>query len=122
MKEELLQIPVTFQDFKSMKNRSLRMWYDSQENLSDEQVAKITRNHNKFGWLSFLVAERQLTPDDMLDLPEIVDDTKYKTPSQRLRGILYRVWEKQGKKGNFEEFYIIKMDMLASWLKDKYLT
>lgn len=121
MKEELLQVPVGFQDFKSMKNRSLRMWFDSQENLTDAQVAKITRNHNKFGWLSFLVAARQITPDDVKDLPEIVDETQSKTPGQRQRAILYRIWEKQGKKGSFEEFYIIKMDMLATWLKSKYL-
>ena len=82
----ILQIPATLQSFKAMSHRALRLVYDSQENLTDDQVSKITANHEKYGWLVFLPEERQITPDDIKDLPEIETDN-YKSPSQRLRSI-----------------------------------
>ena len=39
----------------------------------------------------------RITPDD-LDLPELkMTEKDDKTPSQRLRAVLFRLWEKEGK-------------------------
>lgn len=35
------------------------------------------------------------------------------TPSQRLRNVFYRLWEKEGKQGEFKEFYRVKMESLV---------
>jgi hypothetical protein len=41
------------------------------------------------------------------------------TPSQRLRNILYRLWEQAGKEGDFKEFYRVKMETLCEHFKGK---
>ena len=119
--EQILQIPADLQSFKGMSHRSLRVQFDTIENLSDEQIAKITALHEKRGWLSFLVAERQITAEDIKDLPELKEDSEYKSPSERLRSVLWRIWERKGKQGSFEEFRIIWMDKLINQLIQKHL-
>lgn len=42
-----------------------------------------------------------------------------KTPSQRLRGVLYVLWEQTGKSGDFETFYRQKMEGLINLIKNK---
>lgn len=119
--EIIFQIPSTISKIITLSNRSARLYVDTQENLSDEQFAKLMALHEKLCWATFLSAERQIKPEDIASLPEIEHEEVYKTPSQRQRDILYRVWEAKGKKGNFEEFYIIMMDKIAVGLKEKYL-
>ena len=41
------------------------------------------------------------------------------TPSQRLRNILYRLWEQEGKIGEFKEYYKVKMETLCEHFKNK---
>lgn len=47
---------------------------------------------------------------------------KEKTQSQRLRGALYRLWEKLGGDnvmGNWEAFYTVQMDCMIDSVKDR---
>jgi len=44
-----------------------------------------------------------------------------KTPSQRLRAVLYVLWEQKGKKGLFEQYYNEKMDTLIDLIKKKLI-
>jgi hypothetical protein len=41
------------------------------------------------------------------------------TPSQRLRNVFYRLWEQEGKAGEFKEFYRVKMETLVEHYKQK---
>ena len=52
--------------------------------------------------------------------PVLVDTPKQKTPSQRLRGVLYKLFE-QNNEGlqEFEQFYNIKMNTLVEYFKSK---
>jgi len=43
------------------------------------------------------------------------------TPSQRFRNILYRLWEQEGKNGEFKEFYKVKMEQLCEHFKGKLI-
>lgn len=49
----------------------------------------------------------------------IVSKVKPKTPSQRLRGVLYRLWEKDESDISFDQFYEDKMEVLIEYLKEK---
>ena len=42
-----------------------------------------------------------------------------KTPSQRLRWVLFRLWEQEGNQGDFEAYYRTKMEGLIDFLKRK---
>jgi len=49
---------------------------------------------------------------------EISDDRKKKTPSQRLRAVLFRIWEKDKGETDFNDFYKEKMEeMIAHYHK-----
>ena len=53
------------------------------------------------------------------DIP--IEDTEFqtKTPSQRLRGVFFRVFEQEGSKGNFNDFYNTEMEKLINHYKNK---
>jgi hypothetical protein len=48
-----------------------------------------------------------LTPLDEKDAPayKIDKELEIKTPSNRLRSVLYVLWEQEGSKGEFDDFY-----------------
>lgn len=62
-----------------------------------------------------------LTPLDEKDAPKYVIDKELeqKTPSTRLRGVLYVLWEQSGSKGNFDDFYRVKMEGIIEAVKNK---
>lgn len=54
-----------------------------------------------------------------LDIPEVIDkDTETKSPSQRLRAVLYRYWEQnQNKHKEFDIFYRKQMEKWINQIK-----
>lgn len=44
-----------------------------------------------------------------------------KSPSERQRAVLFRLWEQGGKKNDFDSFYKAKMEVIIDMLKDKLL-
>ena len=61
---------------------------------------------------------------DPIDEPQapvvkISTDLESKTPSQRLRNIIYIIWTQKGKKGEFEAFYNASMERIIDMAKSK---
>lgn len=56
------------------------------------------------------------SPNEMevVDIPDEKADsmTGQKTQAQRLRGVIYKIYEKRGKQGDFESFYKAYMERL----------
>ena len=48
-----------------------------------------------------------------------LDADERKTPSQRLRGCLFRLYEQRGKNGDFEIFYRAQMERIIDAVKNK---
>lgn len=120
MKEQLLQLPATFTSFKSMAKGSLRMTFDTQEEVSQEAKTKIIEAHEEFGWVTFLVGEKKIEIDDVVGLPELPkDDSKKKSNSERLRAILYVYWKQQGEQGFFEDYYNRYFEKIINSIKEK---
>lgn len=55
---------------------------------------------------------------DPKDLKDIKGEFDRKTPSQRLRGVLFLAWDQQGRPGSFDDFYMKKMEMFINSVKD----
>lgn len=55
------------------------------------------------------------------DVPDEKPDsmTGRKTKAQTLRGVIYRIWEQEGKKGNSEDHYQRVMSALIAQMKEK---
>jgi hypothetical protein len=109
-------IPAIISKLSTMSDRGIRIQVDTQE-LTPEYGAMLFSLKDSFGYFTF--TERPIEPDDV-DIPDIVPDFKNeKTPSQRMRGVLYRLWEQKGKINTFEQFYREQMEVIIEHFKGK---
>jgi len=116
MDKQILKVPAEISRVQTMADGGLRLFVDTQE-VGPEDKGLIMGLHKKLGW--FLFAESEVNQEDALDLPDIKFEKDEKTPSQRLRAVLYLLWEKQGKKGTSEEFYRKYLEKVIESLKEK---
>jgi hypothetical protein len=56
---------------------------------------------------------------EMVDATPLVSGKKHKTPSQRMRAVLYRIWEQQGANEDFEVFYQNEMNKVIEHYRSK---
>jgi hypothetical protein len=70
--------------------------------------------HNKAGWMLF--SPNQIEESDVPTIPAEIGS---KTPSQRLRAVLYIMWQQQIKAPPFEEFYLDRMELLINQIKER---
>lgn len=101
------------------KDRTLSVKLGTQE-LSPEDTSYLFDMMGKQVYVA--VAE---TPVERLDVPEIEPEIRgEKTPSQRMRGVIYAIWEQKWKSKNipFPKFYENYMSKLIEDLKDKHLS
>jgi len=115
------QIPAGLDGYRSLKDRTLKLTFETGE-MSPEQMANIHYSLNKVGYLAFSpdpFATHELEEIEKLKVE--FDDTG-KPPSQRLRGVLYKLWE-QIPEGysTFADFYNARMEKMINHFKDKLL-
>lgn len=102
------------------KDRTLSLRLGTQE-LTADDTSYLFDLMGKQIWVG--IAETEI---ESLDVPEVLPEMKGdKTPSQRLRGLLYKYWEKKyssktyTEKPTFPRFYEDYMFKLCESLKDK---
>jgi hypothetical protein len=100
-------IPATIEKIET-KARYARITIDTQENLTTDQLAELFTLHEKVGWFFFLPDNQK--PTDQVALPEIRLEDGEKSPSQRLRAVLFIYWQQKGSKDDFE---------LRAWSKNE---
>lgn len=113
------QLPSVLESYRSLKDGGLKISFETGE-LTPEQVANIQYSFNKAGFLAFSpdpFATHELEEIDKLKV-EFSDTGK--PPSQRLRAVLYRLFEQkpEGYK-TFNDFYNSKMETLIEHFKGK---
>lgn len=99
---------------ESRSDKTYKLIFNTQE-LSGEQAAPLLSLLLDQGWLLFSPTELEES-----DIPDSKPDamTGQKSQAQRLRGVLYRKWEQQGKNGDFEMFYKIATERIIDQIKD----
>jgi len=113
------QIPAILDSYRSLKDRGLKITFETGE-ISPEQIANIQYSFNKAGFLAFAPDPFATHELEELDKLKVEFSDTGKPPSQRLRAVLYRLWE-QAPEGYkvFNDFYIAKMETLIEHFKDK---
>lgn len=111
----MIQFRVLLDGIKMNRDKSVTLKLETQE-LSPKEVGLIAELSNGDAWcgLSPVVITK-------LDVPEEVTEFKGdKTPSQRLRNVLFIYWRdvKLGK-GDFEEFRKAYMEKVINGVKEK---
>ena len=119
---KILNLPCTIWDKGYLVDGGRRIWVSTNE-LAPEQLALLNQygDNKTFGYF-FFKPETGITQDeiDKLEVPEVKPEFKgEKTPSQRLRNVIYVFWEKQGAKGDFETFYKRQMERLINKIKEQ---
>lgn len=109
-------IPAIISKLTTMADKGIRAQVDTQE-LTPEAGSQLFALKDKYGF--FIFVEGEVAPDN-IEVPEYVPDFKNeKSPSQRLRAVLFRLWEQQGKPNSSEQFYREQMDRIIQHYKDK---
>ncbi len=115
----MLIIPGVLESYRSLKDRTLKLTFETHEPTPD-QMADIQKSIMNAGFLAFNVDPFSSSQEKYLTEMEVDYDDTNKTPSKRLRGVLYRNWEldKKGYK-TFEDFYRSQMEILIVHFKGK---
>ena len=108
-----IQLNAIVTSIRSKVDRSIAVSVNTPE-LSEAEVAS-------FFQLQGLNSEITIKPLD--EKPEGIEkinkEVGTKTQSQRLRAVLYVLWEQEGKQGTFDDFYRSYTEKIIDWIKSK---
>jgi hypothetical protein len=108
----MIKLPAYLSGFSSRTDGSAGIRMTTQE-LQPGDFTSLQGALNQFGW--FIFAENDVQDEEIPD----DDAEENKRPSQRIRNVLYRLWEQGGKQGTFESYYRERMEQLIDLLKKK---
>jgi hypothetical protein len=111
------QVPAILASYRSTADKGLSLTFRTQELSAEEQV-KVAGFHQGFGYLLFKENEFKDVDVPKEDAPEFG-----RTSSERLRNVLYRVWQQLTKEnranGDFEAWRSAEMERLIEHYKQK---
>lgn len=115
----VFQLPVILESYRSLKDRGLKITFETGE-LSPEQVSNIQWAFNKAGFIAFKMDAFATAEMEAMDKVRVEFTDTGKPPSQRLRAVLYRLFEvdAEGYK-TFNDFYMAKMEIMIEHFKNK---
>ena len=117
--EDIFQVQGQVTKIISMSHRSARIQVDTQEGLTDFDLASLMALHEKVGHFVFAV-EKPIEAETLLNLPPLVVEKDEKSPGTRLRNVLYIRWEQLGKPmESFELYYRSIMEKIIDQFKEK---
>ena len=118
---KIFQIPADLVSYGKLKDRGFKLVFETGE-LSPEQVANIHYGSSKVGWLAFAPDPFATAQLEEIEKVKVEFNDTGKPPSQRLRAVLFRLYEQkpEGYK-TFNDYYTSKMEMLITHLKGKLL-
>lgn len=110
-----VQFPAQLQKIATRVDGSINISIETQE-LSGMDMAELFSYRNALGYVTF-------TPnlETKIDVPDVPVEYDSKSPSQRMRNVLYIMFEQSGKKkfDTFAQFYDVNMERLINQLKDR---
>ena len=108
----------TVQSYRPKKDKTVSITFSTQE-INDRELLAIHNSIDTFGILYF--SQKQVLTE--LEKQEIenadIKNNQGVSKSQKLRHVLYRLWEQKGKDGVFDTFYAHEMNRITQHFKDK---
>lgn len=115
----MIILPAILESFRSLKDKSFKVTFDTQE-LTPEQLAGIAVNIDKFGYLAFKETPFKDKEREIIEQLEPDYNDTGKTPSQRLRAVLYRCWEQNSESyADFNLYYQFHLEKIITHYKNK---
>lgn len=100
-----------------LKDGGLSVRFHTQE-MNTEDKVKLMGYYQNFGWLLFSpepLSEKDI-PEQEIDP---YDRKASKSPSQRLRAVLYLLWKQSGSQGDSEDHYRKELEKIISHYQNK---
>lgn len=107
------QVPAMLKGVSTLTDGGVSLRFATQE-ISKEEMAMLMGKSQTFGWLLF---SEQAIREDELKLEEIRKDLKGKTPSQRLKAVLFVLYTESKADGSFEQYYERRMNEIIEQIK-----
>jgi len=115
----MILIPAILTTFRSLKDKTMKLEFETNE-LSPEQLAGLAQNLQAFGYLAFKQDNFRTEQLAVIDELKADYEDKSKTPSKRLRDVLFVAWKQHSEGYNeFEDYYKFKMNMFINHVKAK---
>lgn len=102
----------------SRKDGSWVVTLELQEMPDSNQRAELTGLLNQY--IKILLSKEGISSEAQKAVEELELKDQGKTQSQKLRNVIYRIWEGK-EEGEFDEFYKSFMQKIINGLKTKYL-
>ena len=108
----MFQVPAQIESVSTRKDRTIKLVVGTSE-LDPIEAAQIMMLNQSQGWFLFKEDEIQSSevPKENTDLEET------KTPSQRLRAVIFVYWKEKGGNGDFNTFYRRQMEKIINRVK-----
>ena len=113
MTDKLLT-PAHFDAAAPKKDGTFRFAFVTQEIKAPEHILTIHRMYNQMGVLCFAMNEA-----DAVEIPETQPDDTRKTPSKRLRDVLFVLYKQGEQLDSFDLYYRQKMEKFIEHIKGK---
>lgn len=110
---DVIKIGAILDGLKTYADGTLKVSFALNE-IPLECAASLVKLHRKFGWLVFDESGQIEVPDE--PPREFRND---KSPSQRLRAVLYILFQQTNAEGDFDTFYRQKMETMIGWVKER---
>lgn len=108
---------VTLERANRLKDRSVSITFNTSLEESPEGFMEIDKEINQAGIIYFK-SSGDLTAQEIKEIDNVEIEIEGKTKSQRMRNVLYVMWEQSGE-GEFKDFYSLKMEEIISHFKKK---
>ena len=106
------------ENISTRSDGTVKLVLGSQE-MDSTQAGRLFELRNQF--IKILLTNDNINPleENLLIETPLTDGKKVKSPSQRLRAVLYRVCEQMGNKEHFEQYYSSEMENIISNYKSR---
>lgn len=110
---KLIRVPAILTRVSPRKDGGFSLGFVTNEVIDPDERANILNMYNKFGWL--IHADHQVN-----EIPREVPDrgAGAKTQSERIRAVLFRLYEYKKPKETFEEYYNHVTEAFINRLKE----
>jgi hypothetical protein len=113
----MLIIPAIIESYRSLKDRTYKIMFETSE-LSPAELGELGNNLQQFGYLAFKNEPFKKEEQEIIESLKSDFDDDTKSPSQRLRNVLFRLWEKKPEGyDNFNLYYKFKYEKLIIHFK-----
>lgn len=110
-----VQFPALLDSISTRKDRSLKIILSTQE-MNESDMAELFSYRDKLGYTTFTPA-----PETHIDVPDAPVDSGKKSQAQRIRNVIYVLWEQSYKAQYPDEdvFYIWYTNRIIDDIKSK---